>query len=166
VTLNKAGGERELRVEHLDGERWRVSSEPDLDRIFGLKPAGGDDWHVDDDGHRTSVRVIRYPHGITIFLDGQAHDFEVPAQTYDSDEDAGAGDGVAAPMPGVVRQILRETGAAVSKGDGLIVIEAMKMEMTLAAPRDGIVAEIRVEEGAQVSEGTTLMTLEKEGAAD
>ncbi|MEZ5450459.1 MAG: acetyl-CoA carboxylase biotin carboxyl carrier protein subunit [Thiolinea sp.] len=56
-------------------------------------------------------------------------------------------------MPGQVKLIHTEVGAQVSKGDVLLVMEAMKMELSLNAPRDGVVAELSVAAGDQVTEG-------------
>ena len=59
-------------------------------------------------------------------------------------------------MPGKIVQILANAGDRVRRGQPLAILEAMKMEHTLAAPQDGVVAEI-VSEGAQVSDGTVLV---------
>jgi 3-methylcrotonyl-CoA carboxylase alpha subunit len=72
------------------------------------------------------------------------------------------GDAVIAPMPGLVKLVAATPGAAVSRGDALMVLEAMKMEHTLAAPRDGVVAEVLAAEGDQVAEGALLLTLAAE----
>jgi 3-methylcrotonyl-CoA carboxylase alpha subunit len=53
-------------------------------------------------------------------------------------------------------------GHAVSKGDALAVLEAMKMEHTLTAPRDGVVAAVNAGEGDQVQDGDLLVSLESE----
>ena len=63
-------------------------------------------------------------------------------------------------MPGKVVRVLVERGAEVEAGDGVIVVEAMKMQNELKAPKSGIVKEIRVTEGAAVSSGDILMTIE------
>jgi 3-methylcrotonyl-CoA carboxylase alpha subunit len=52
-------------------------------------------------------------------------------------------------------------GDAVTKGQKLLTLEAMKMEHSLVAPFDGVVAELDVREGAQVTEGTMLVRVEK-----
>ena len=52
-------------------------------------------------------------------------------------------------------------GDAVTKGQKLVTLEAMKMEHSLVAPYDGIVAELNASEGAQVSEGALLARIEK-----
>lgn len=63
-------------------------------------------------------------------------------------------------MPGKVVRLLLETGAEVSKGDGVIVVEAMKMQNELKAPKDGTVKEIKVSEGATVAAGEVLAVIE------
>ena len=73
------------------------------------------------------------------------------------------GDGVAeikTAMPGKVVRILVEENAAVSKGDGIIVVEAMKMQNELKSPKDGIVKQIRATEGSTVAAGDILVTIE------
>jgi 3-methylcrotonyl-CoA carboxylase alpha subunit len=77
-----------------------------------------------------------------------------------------AGDGaIVSPMPGKLIAVAVQQGDAVTKGQKLVTLEAMKMEHSLTAPFDGIVAELNAAEGAQVSEGALLARIEKgEGA--
>lgn len=65
-----------------------------------------------------------------------------------------------APMPGKVVRILREVGEEVKSGDGIIVVEAMKMQNEMQSPRAGKVAEIRVEVGQTVNAGEVLAIIE------
>jgi biotin carboxyl carrier protein len=65
-----------------------------------------------------------------------------------------------APMPGRVVKILVREGEEVKEKQGLIVIEAMKMENELASPKTGSVARIRVAKGDRVDPGTELMVIE------
>ncbi|HEV7661330.1 MAG TPA: biotin carboxylase N-terminal domain-containing protein [Allosphingosinicella sp.] len=75
---------------------------------------------------------------------------------------AAAGDGaIVSPMPGKVIAVAVTQGEAVTRGQKLVTLEAMKMEHSLVAPFDGIVAELAAVEGAQVSEGTLLARIEK-----
>ena len=79
-----------------------------------------------------------------------------------------AGDGggsglVRAPMHGKVLGIFVENGQAVTRGQRLAIIEAMKMEHTLVAPIDGTVAEIAVVQDAQVGEGAKVMVIAPAG---
>jgi acetyl/propionyl-CoA carboxylase alpha subunit len=62
-----------------------------------------------------------------------------------------------APMPGLIVDIRVQPGAAVQKGDPLLVLEAMKMENILKAPADGIVSSIKVELRANVTKGQVLV---------
>jgi acetyl/propionyl-CoA carboxylase alpha subunit len=68
-----------------------------------------------------------------------------------------------APMPGLVLRVLAEPGTAVTAGQPLLVLEAMKMEQTVSAPAGGVVAELRAKAGEQVSTGQVLAVLESGG---
>ena len=63
-------------------------------------------------------------------------------------------------MPGKVVRILVEDGAEVNKGDGLIVVEAMKMQNEMRSPKQGRVSGIRVAEGDTVGAGDVLLVVE------
>jgi 3-methylcrotonyl-CoA carboxylase alpha subunit len=76
---------------------------------------------------------------------------------------AGAGDGaILAPMPGRVTAVEVTAGDAVTKGQRLVTLEAMKMEHGLVSPFDGVVAELDAVTGAQVSEGAVLVRVERQ----
>ena len=87
--------------------------------------------------------------------------FRANYPNYDFDA-AISSDSITAAMPGKIIAVNTKAGDTVKAGDPLIVMEAMKMEMTLEAPRDGIVAEVNFESGALVSDGEVLLTLEEE----
>ncbi len=74
-------------------------------------------------------------------------------------EGAGEGGRLTAPMPGKVVSIAVKAGDKVSKGQPLAVMEAMKMEHTIAAPQDGVVGEVLYAPGDQVTEGAELLRL-------
>lgn len=63
-------------------------------------------------------------------------------------------------MPGKVIKLLAERGAAVHTGQGLIVVEAMKMQNEMKSPKDGVLAKIYVGEGATVGAGEALLLIE------
>jgi len=71
----------------------------------------------------------------------------------------GRGD-VRAPMPGRILKVLVKRGDAVAARQGLVVVEAMKMENELREPKDGRVADVRVSEGMSVEANAILITLE------
>ncbi len=74
---------------------------------------------------------------------------------------AGAEGGVKinAPMPGKILKVVATVGAAVKKGEVLVVLEAMKMENDIVAPQDGTVASVNVSVGQNVETGEVLVTL-------
>ena len=71
----------------------------------------------------------------------------------------GRADVLAAPMPGVVLEVLVAPGTALRRGDPILVLEAMKMRNTIRSPRDAVVLEIAVEAGRPVGPGDTLVRL-------
>lgn len=64
---------------------------------------------------------------------------------------------VKAPMPGLVLKILVAAGATVSKGDALLVLEAMKMENVIKSPTDGTIASIEVQQGKTVEKNEVMI---------
>ena len=66
------------------------------------------------------------------------------------------GGGLTSPMPGLVLKVLAEEGHQVSKGETLMIIEAMKMEHAIKAPWDGTVTKIHFAEGDMVTPGAPL----------
>jgi len=70
-----------------------------------------------------------------------------------------AGGVVKAPMPGLVVRVEVSLGQAVEVGEGLVVVEAMKMENELRAPSPGVVEQIHVKAGDRVEKGAALVTL-------
>jgi biotin carboxyl carrier protein len=65
-----------------------------------------------------------------------------------------------APMPGKVVRVLAPSGTAVAAGQGVLVIEAMKMQNELKSPKAGVVKQIAVAEGASVTAGEVLAVVE------
>ena len=63
-------------------------------------------------------------------------------------------------MPGKLVRVLVEPGAEIRQGDGVLVVEAMKMQNEMKSPKDGIVKEIRFAEGATVNAGDVLAVIE------
>lgn len=69
---------------------------------------------------------------------------------------------VTPPMPSVVVRIMASPGMRVEKGQGVVVVSAMKMETTLQAPYAGFVAKVNTAEGEKVMPGQILMDIERE----
>lgn len=82
-----------------------------------------------------------------------------PAKAAPAPKTVGAGEKVAAPMPGTIVSVNVSDGQAVKKGDVLVVLEAMKMENEIKAPKDGTITGISVNKGESVDTGATLVTI-------
>ena len=69
------------------------------------------------------------------------------------------GETVTSPMPGTILSVNVSNGAAVKKGDVLLILEAMKMENEILAPCDGTVASVNVTKGSSVETGAVLCVI-------
>lgn len=118
------------------------------------------------DGHVGQAHVAIHDNAVTVFRSGKTFQFTLPDLLAGEAEADAAGDVVVAPMPGLVKLVRISAHDQISKGDPLVVLEAMKMEHTLTAERDGIVESILVQEGEQVTGGTVLLTLQPERAVE
>jgi acetyl-CoA/propionyl-CoA carboxylase biotin carboxyl carrier protein len=74
---------------------------------------------------------------------------------------AGGGAALASPMQGTIVKIVATEGQAVSAGDPIVVLEAMKMEQPVAAHKDGTVTDLSVEVGQTVTAGTVICRIEE-----
>jgi 3-methylcrotonyl-CoA carboxylase alpha subunit len=101
-------------------------------------------------------RLARWPGHVTVFDGAVGYTFGVPDPLTGADEAGAGADSLRAPMPGLVKVVRAAKDDRVAKGQPLLILEAMKMEHTIAAPHDGTIAEIAAE-GAQVSDGTVLV---------
>jgi 3-methylcrotonyl-CoA carboxylase alpha subunit len=115
-------------------------------------------------GFRDVPHHASWPGHITVFKGAIGYTFAVPDPLARVDASAAGTASLRAPMPGLVKIVRAAKGDAVIKGTQLLVLEAMKMEHSIAAPRDGVVAEIAAE-GAQVMEGTVLVRFVEEQSA-
>jgi len=82
-----------------------------------------------------------------------------PAQAAPAPQNTAVGGSIVAPMPGTILTVEVEVGTVVTKGQTLLVLEAMKMENEIQAPADGTVQELNVSQGLSVNAGDTLIVL-------
>ena len=71
----------------------------------------------------------------------------------------GAGDAVTAPMPGTILKVNVQNGQAVTEGQVLVVLEAMKMENEILAPKNGTINQVVVQKGSSVNTGDALVVI-------
>jgi propionyl-CoA carboxylase alpha chain len=153
-------GEQSLEVDYAfrrSGLELAVNGEPLPVRLLRAAP---DAVEIEVDGVRRAYAVHRVPGWSYVDgPDGSAALAEVP-RFADPNAVAHAGS-LLAPMPGGVVRVLAAPGEAVTAGQPLVVLEAMKMEHTVAAPVDGLVAELAVAPGDQVDTGQVLAVVEE-----
>ena len=77
-------------------------------------------------------------------------------------DEADEGDDILAPMPGTVAEILVQVGDQVERGQTIMIMESMKMELLIAAHRAGVIMRLAVEPGSQVDKGMRLLEMQKE----
>jgi len=92
-----------------------------------------------------------------VFTNGEHHTFAYNDPMAHAGEAEAAGGRLTAPMPGKVVAVMVEGGQSVKKGEPLVIMEAMKMEHTIAAPSDGLVEEVLYAVGDQVADGAPLL---------
>ena len=137
------------------GQRWSllIAEESGAARSFdvGIAEQGTAGLAVDVEGQATLV-TLRDPratvrHGRMQARDGRDDEYDGPRH-------------VRAPMPGRIVKLLVAVGETVAARQGVIIVEAMKMENELRAPKAGTVTAVHVAEGATVEADATLMTID------
>ncbi|MEM9225673.1 MAG: biotin carboxylase N-terminal domain-containing protein [Pseudomonadota bacterium] len=130
-----------------------------LSCAFTLDETDGTRWRITLDDSQTNLDVL--PHGsdgdVRVWIGADVWHVRYPdVLVAASDGETGAG-GLSATLPGLIVELKTEIGAAVKKGDPLLVMEAMKMEHTVSAPADGTVEGFRFMPGDQVKDGDLLV---------
>jgi len=148
------------RASALEGDAFRLEAATRSVHVGAVE--SGDRMRLRIDGVQREIGLVRRRGGVVVIIAGRNHDLEAidplsPASTEAADERS-----LSAPLPAKVIRVLIEAGASVEKGAPLVVLEAMKMEITLTAPRDGVIASVRCVEGETAPEGVELVTLAEE----
>lgn len=113
--------------------------------------------------HRVDVQPGPAPGELTLHVGGRVFSAAVNGRSRRRVAWVGATAGaqrVVAPMPGKILRVLVTAGDAVTSGQGLVVVEAMKMENELRSPRAGTVTQLPAVEGALVEANTVLVVVE------
>jgi biotin carboxyl carrier protein len=114
-------------------------------------------YRVDDGARRWTVAIAGPPTERWVWVDGQVVRREAPS-TGRRRRRTGSDD-LSAPMPATVVKLLVEPGASVRRGDTLLMLEAMKMELPVRAARDGVVTAVHCRTGELVQPGHQLLTI-------
>jgi propionyl-CoA carboxylase alpha chain len=125
-------------------------------RVLAHRPGEVD---VETDGRRATSRVTRSGDELHVQTRGGTAHFRVVPRFHVPGAEGPVG-GLSAPMPGTVLHVRAGAGEAVTAGQVLVVLEAMKMEHHIRAPLDGVVTEVRVAQGQHVDNGALLLVIE------
>jgi biotin carboxyl carrier protein len=164
----------------LDGSSGKLTRIVELERDT-------DGWRVSLDGQPVDADAVEIaPHTLSILLNGQSHEIritldsagklklqtgtqEFTAEVIDPRAWSGRRHGhveaegrqqIAAPMPGKVVRLLVKAGDHVEAGQGLLVVEAMKMQNEIRSPKSGTVERVLAKEGQPVTAGEILAWVE------
>ena len=135
----------------LAGRRFRFALDEDAPGVFVLR----------DGGRSVRFHAAWDSKAAHLFWDGVAYTLALeregarPSEGHDSEA-------LEAPMPGRVSEVKTAPGERVTKGQELVVVEAMKMENALRAPRAGVVRAVHARPGDMVAPGRSLVELERE----
>lgn len=140
----------------IEGERLAV-------RIESLEDGR---LHIDLAGRQLTLRPVWRGNELTLLWGGAAYRLRLLDPQIEAGQSDSAATRVLAPMPGRVAQVQVMPGQEVSRGDVLLVLEAMKMEHTLYAPKDGRIADVHFAVGEQVEEGVELVTFAEEASTE
>ena len=153
-------GERIACVAHGSDGEYRIEHGDTTTEVSGARMAE-DVLSARFDGEGCRFRVDRDAQAIVVH-DGRQRLRLEPVEVYrrEGGSTDAAGHRVTAPMPGRVVVVRARAGDAVRAGEEVLVIEAMKMELSLKAPRDGTIAEVRAAAGDFVEADAVLVTLE------
>ncbi len=158
-------------IYEVGGETYRVTLEPLPDgmiratvgeRVYTLSAApidGG--WLLTLDGAQVVAYTAARGNDRWVAVAGETYALGVPETRRGSRRARAAGGGeLTAQMPGQVRDVLVAAGDVVERGQPLLLLEAMKMEIRITAPADGRVKRVLVQPGAVVDRGQRLLEID------
>lgn len=150
--------------EFLDGDTaYPVQVTRRADQWHIVTPADefdavGDSESVTLNGVRQRMTVVRDGEVLSVRHHGETWRLRLPDPIAHADDETDGADRLVAPIPGQVTQVLTAPGDAVTRGQILVIVEAMKTVFRLPAPADGVVAAVNCAAGDSVQEGQVLVS--------
>lgn len=161
VIVNGHPAELHLDPAQFEYKVGQVPDLPSLKKAYSLEPSGPGIFSILIDGRSYQATVLAPG---TIQVENQIFNVEIfDPRELRARSNAAASQGrqnIAAPMPGKVVRLLVSAGDAVEPGQGLIVVEAMKMQNEMKSPKAGTVVEVKAKDGATVAAGEILIVIE------
>ena len=159
MNYESGGATYSVSLQPLGDEMFRASVG---DRDYTVKATaveGG--WLLTLDGRQMRVYAAARDSERFVGVDGQTYRLTVPSAGRRRASSASSGD-LTAQMPGQVRAVFVAAGDAVTTGQALLLLEAMKMEIRISAPADGVVKRVHVQTGQTVERGQALVEITSE----
>ncbi len=148
----------ELKVSHLD--KTRVAFEwVGKNHIFEVVSRSDDVLVLKDEFSQQYRLKLTALSGAT-FVAGAGLDAEITEGQGGAKKKAAGGGSLNAPMPGKIFKVIAQVGEKVTKGQTLLIMEAMKMEHAIKADKDGTLTKILFKEGELVQGGTLLAEIQ------
>jgi len=148
----------------VDSYAERTTSLDELAKGASIEEVEPGVYSILRDGQSYLARVIKVRDGYQVEIDGLTATVAIrDPRAVGSRGANGAGTGrlsIAAPMPGKVVRVLVNKGDVVEAGQGLIVVEAMKMQNEMKATRAGTIIDVKTTPGATVTAGDVLIVIE------
>jgi biotin carboxyl carrier protein len=144
----------------IDGDAVSLA---DVDGAFVLRDVTGSHWHIEHDGlpHRAAEGVAaRAGDVVWVSLAGELFAFRIVTDAGKPRGSSRAQDALTPPMPATVVRVAVGVGDAVSEGDTVVVLEAMKMELAIRAPIAGTVRAVHCKAGDLVQPGLVLLDID------
>lgn len=150
-------GNSEVRIDYAgDGRQWQLQIGGNT-HTLALHAADADSVRISLDGRTLQADVAWEGEGLYLFDGRSQHSLRLPDPMAHAGHTEAEGGRLTAPMPGKIVALLVDQGASVTQGTPLLIMEAMKMEHTIAAPSAGTVEALRYAVGDQVAEGAQLL---------
>ncbi|MBF9014955.1 MULTISPECIES: carboxyl transferase domain-containing protein [unclassified Oceanispirochaeta] len=147
ITLSNRGNSYKFKVRSVDNDRYHIQYEGQ--EIICSYRKGKQESLLIYRGKRYNILMVNRADMLQCEVDGYPVMLESDSGGY-----------VKSPSPSIVLSLQCKEGDKVKKGDVLVVLEAMKMEMLVESPGDGIVSEICITDGAQITAGQPLVLLD------
>jgi len=150
-------GNSEVRIDYAgDGRQWQLQIGSNT-HTLALHAANTDSVRISLDGRTLQADVAWEGEGLHLFDGRSQHSLRLLDPMAHAGHAEAEGGRLTAPMPGKIVALLVDQGTSVTQGTPLLIMEAMKMEHTIAAPSAGTVEALRYAVGDQVAEGAQLL---------
>jgi acetyl/propionyl-CoA carboxylase alpha subunit len=161
----KKGESRVVGLREIEEGRYDITLDGAAAHVDAVR-SGPTIYSIIEDGQQFEVMVDeKGAHGFDVMVGGRIFHFEVLDErtkllASSAASVASGPQSVEAEMPGKVVKVNVAEGSAVTEGQGIVVVEAMKMENEVPSPIDGVLREIAVAEGDTVEAGALLFTVD------